>query len=500
MFPSGRAKQPTWIAPELVGCPWPDQRLHKRAGKLIQAMSHQPDASLPQCCGDAAAAKAAYRFFDHDELNFNGLLAGHLQATWKRVGQRSVDAAPVLLLEDSTTFNFQRHAPTEGLGPLGNVRSTDQGLWLHSTLALSAEGHCLGFVHAHCWARDPDKTGQRHQRHQRAAQDKESHRWVSSLQKIAPQAAEQAPGRKLIRIADREADLWEVLAETRRHLQAGESLHVLTRSRHDRRVEVLRTGTEPANASHTQEQSLWEALKQGHQAERQTLALPGRSARPGKEAAAARQADLEVRYCAVRVQPASRSEPTSQEAVACWAVEAREPQPPEGCEPLHWRLLTTWPVKDGQTAVEVLRWYRLRWQIEVMHKVLKSGLGFEQRGLRTGQRLEAVLALSLIVGWRILGLMHQGRQEATRQELASQVLEPDECEVLQMLRKAGGRKLMREQGLNLQEASEEIARLGGWLGRTRDPPPGVVVLWRGLQTLASQMQGFRLAQQLMGNR
>lgn len=403
----------------------------------------------------------------------------------------------MLLLEDSTIFNFQRQAPTEGLGPLGNVRSTDQGLWLHSTLAFSAEGHCLGFVHAHCWARDPDKTGQRHQR---GAQDKESHRWVSSLQKIAPQAAGQAPGRKLIRIADREADLWEVLAETRRHLQTGESLHVLTRSRHDRKVEVLGPGPEQAAASQVRKQSLWEALSQECQAESQTLSLPGRSARPGKAAAAAREARLEVRYCAVRVQPSSRSEPDSRESVDCWAVEALEPQPPEGCEPLHWRLLTTWPVKDAPTAVEALRWYRLRWQIEVMHKVLKSGLGIEQRGPRTGQRLEAVLALSLIVGWRILGLMHLGPQESTRQETAGQVLEPDECEVLQMLRKAGGRKLLGEQGLNLQEASEEIGRLGGWLGRRRDPPPGVIVLWRGLQTLASQMQDFRLAQQLMGNR
>lgn len=143
----------------------------------------------------------------------------------------------------SLAGHFQRHGATEGLGPLGNVRSKDQGLWLHSTLAFSAGGHCLGFVHAQCWARDPANTGQRHQRYQRAAQDKESHRWVSSLQKIAPQTVAQAAGQTLIRIADREADLWEVLAGTRRHLQAGENLHVLTRS-HDRKVEVL--SAEPA--------------------------------------------------------------------------------------------------------------------------------------------------------------------------------------------------------------------------------------------------------------
>lgn len=235
----------------------------------------------------------------------------------------------MLLLEDSTTFNFQRHGPTEGLGPLGNVRSKDQGLWLHSTLALGAEGRCLGFVQAQCWARDPAKTGQRHQRHQRAAQDKESHRWVRSLQKIAPQAVAQAAGQKLIRIADREADLWEVLAETHLHLQAGESLHVLTRSRHDRKVEVRSADAVPNGKPPVQRQSLWQALSQGRQAESQTLSLPARSARPGKAACVAREAHLEVRYCAVRVQPVCRSKEDRGEAVDCWAVEAREPHPPK---------------------------------------------------------------------------------------------------------------------------------------------------------------------------
>lgn len=489
----------SWIGLELAGCAWPDLRLHKRAAKLLQAMSHQPNSSLPQSCGDVGQAKAAYRFFDHDELHFDGLLTGHIQATWERIAQAQADA-PVLLLEDSTALNFQRNSSTEGLGPIGGAGAKAQGLWLHSTLAFSATGCCLGFVQAQCWARDAEKAGLRHQRHERAAEDKESHRWVSSLQKIAPQATLYSPRQKLIRIADREADLWEVLSETQRHLQAGGHLHVLTRSRHDRKVEVPTTDAPKKSKSSKPSQSLWETLSQSSLAVRQKIPLPARSARPGKQACAAREATLEVRYCAVKVQPARRSQETSQEAVDCWAVEALETEPPKGCEALHWRLLTTWPVKEKQTAVAVLQWYRQRWQIEVMHKVLKSGLGIEQRGLRTGARLEAVLALSMIVAWRIMSLMHLSRNEEHKQHPANEILEEEECAMLQMVREASHRKQAREQGLSVHEATEEIARLGGWLGRRRDPPPGIIVLWRGLQRLEAQLEGFRLARQLMGNR
>ena len=479
---------PLWIEEELAGCQWPDKRLGKRACKLLDAMSRQPQSTFPQCCGDAAQTKAAYRFFDHAELDFASLLEGHYQASWQRISQ---SADPVLLLEDSTAMNFEGRPATQGLGPIGTRADGAQGLWLHSTLAMSQEGCCLGFVHAQCWVRDATKAGRRHQRHQRELEDKESYRWVSSLHCIAQQARQRAAQVPLIRITDREGDLWAVLVEAHRRGQADEPLHVLMRSRHDRQVR--------ASAGQPQG-SLWTLLSQGACAATQSLALPARGAKEGKAARAARQAVLEVRYTAVHVLAATQSAKGDPAGVDCWAVEALETEPPAGCEPLHWRLLTTWPVRDAQQALEVLRWYSVRWQIEVMHKVLKSGLGIEQRALRTEERLEAVLALSLIVAWRIMNLMHAGRQERSRP--ASEVLERDECLLLQVIRQHKGRCKDSESGevLSARQAMEEIARLGGWLGRKRDPPPGIVVLWRGMQCLDAQLQGFQLAVRLMGNR
>lgn len=474
-----------WIDNELAGCRWPDRRLGKRARRLLAAMSQKPAATIPECCGDWSQTKAAYGFFDHPELNFEGLLEGHQRATWQRISQCD---GPVLLIEDSSAMNYGGHPATTGLGPIGSNAQGAQGLWLHSALAMQAEGGVLGFVHARCWARDAQKSGQRHRRHSRELEDKESFRWVSSLRSMACEARQWAPAVPLIRITDREGDLWAVLVEAHQRQLAGQPIHVLMRSRHDRSVQTA--------AGH--QDSLWASLSQAALAATKSLSLPARPASPGKAACQAREAVLQVRFSSVRVLATAQSTADAPGWVDCWAVEAIETQPPPGCDALHWRLLTTWPVHETAEALEALRYYALRWQIEVMHKVLKSGLGVERRALRTGQRLEAALALSLIIAWRIMSLMHGSRHQPDVP--AAQLLEPDECLLLLALRQRGARAQRTDEAFTMRQAVEELGRLGGWLGRKRDAPPGIIVLWRGLQCLHAQIQGFNLARQLMGNR
>jgi hypothetical protein len=45
----------------------------------------------------------------------------------------------------------------------------------------------------------------------------------------------------------------------------------------------------------------------------------------------------------------------------------------------------------------------------------------------------------------------------------------------------------------------KLARLGGYLGRKRDPPPGNLVMWRGLSRLTDIELGFSLGAELVGN-
>jgi hypothetical protein len=44
-----------------------------------------------------------------------------------------------------------------------------------------------------------------------------------------------------------------------------------------------------------------------------------------------------------------------------------------------------------------------------------------------------------------------------------------------------------------------IARLGGYLARTGDPPPGNMVMWRGITRLADIVLGLSIAKKFVGN-
>ena len=44
----------------------------------------------------------------------------------------------------------------------------------------------------------------------------------------------------------------------------------------------------------------------------------------------------------------------------------------------------------------------------------------------------------------------------------------------------------------------QIAKLGGYLARAKDPPPGNLVLWRGLTRLTDILLGFELSNRSCG--
>ena len=55
--------------------------------------------------------------------------------------------------------------------------------------------------------------------------------------------------------------------------------------------------------------------------------------------------------------------------------------------------------------------------------------------------------------------------------------------------------------LSIESCLVEIARLGGYLARANDPPPGNKVIWRGLSRLADITYGatLRLPRAVVGN-
>jgi hypothetical protein len=165
-------------------------------------------------------------------------------------------------------------------------------------------------------------------------------------------------------------------------------------------------------------------------------------------------------------------------------IHAHERGKPEGRDPIRWHLLTDLPVTSLSVAIEKLTWYASRWKVETYHKVLKSGCQAEQARLRTADRLTNLLAVLCVVGWRVFWLTTVNR--ATPDASAETALTRSEIDVLDRL---SGRS-MPDAERTVGRYLLQIAKLGGYLARAKDPPPGNLVLWRGLSRLTDILLGF----------
>ncbi len=64
-------------------------------------------------------------------------------------------------------------------------------------------------------------------------------------------------------------------------------------------------------------------------------------------------------------------------------VIAHEINAPAGTQPVVWKLLTNRPVHTLEQAVDLVDWYRGRWEIELLFWVLKEGCRVERLQLMT---------------------------------------------------------------------------------------------------------------------
>jgi len=141
---------------ELSYADFRDKRLGKRFLKMVNALSKNPEGTLPCALKCPFSIKAAYRFLDNEKTSYEQVIAPHIEET------RKVCSLPgtYLLVEDTTNVSFNDRSSILGMGQHTTAESL--GLLLHSTLAFRikswSEKHepCLeqiGLFGQHCWTR-----------------------------------------------------------------------------------------------------------------------------------------------------------------------------------------------------------------------------------------------------------------------------------------------------------------------------------------------------------
>jgi Domain of unknown function (DUF4338)/Transposase DNA-binding len=392
-----------WVEEEMSGLDLGDERLNQRARCVLSGRWARPASSFYRSFDNKAQGKGAYELVENPraEINLASLLAPHQLQTARRMAAEKV----VLLAQDTTTLSYSTLKETQGLGPLGEEHG--QGLFLHSLQAFRLDGIILGTAWAETWAR-PEHSDTAH-RNQQSIDQKESGRWLRALQ-VGAERARQMPQTKVIVCGDRESDIYELYDQT---TAAPENLYVLVRSQHDRR---LSDGTQ-----------LRETLAAEPSEVTIEVHVPRRQGRP------ARKAILEIRWKKVRIEPPAVALKKSWPALDIYAVWAREVGAPDQTEPIDWLVLSTWPVETFKMACRLVKWYALRWGIEVWHGVLKAVCGVEKRQMKSAKALERALAFDMIVACRVLLLNRLAKEHP---DLPAELFySPEELAVLDIKKK-----------------------------------------------------------------
>ena len=383
-------------------------------------------------------------FWGNERVSHGAIIGQQQALTLERMsGQRQV-----LLVQDTTSFDFSHHPAAAGMGPMENEYC--RGFIAHSTLGVSTDGVPLGLMGQQVWARLDSATGKAAQRHERAFADKESYKWVQGLPKLA--ATADLP--EFISVSDQESHIYEFLDA------------VLTNQ-----LQFIVRAT--AGRAFTQDgQALFAAMADQPVRQRYSLSL---HRRPDRHA---REAQLELRFTTLVMRRPKRAV-CERTSLTVSVVEVIEPNPPIGEKAVHWVLLTSLPVETVEQALTIVRFYTYRWLIERFHYTLKSGCKLEQRQLREEQRLERLLAVFSLVAWHLLYLTYQARQ--TPDAPCTVALQAVEWQALFAFIKRTQR--LPADPPSLRQAIRWIAQLGGFLGRKGDGEPGVKVLWRGWSRL-----------------
>jgi Druantia protein DruA/Transposase Tn5 dimerisation domain/Transposase DNA-binding len=454
-----------WAEQELGRADFGDHRLTRRLVAIAGDFYARPQANVAQACQGRAKTKAAYRFFDNPETTMDKILQSHYESSVQRAAQEKI----VLAVQDTTTLDYSAHPATERLGPIAFKANGRIGLLVHDTMAFNLEGTPLGLLDVQCWARDFNDIGKKKRRKKLPIEQKESHKWLVSFNKVL-EAQRRCPNTTLVSVADREADIYELF-----ELALGQ-----------RDVPKLLVRAFQNRLLAEDQGHLWSMLAQQPAAGIQEVSVPRRGKYP------ARTACLQVRFAQATLKPPSGKARLPK--LRIWAIHAKEVGLSEQGEPLEWMLLTTAETATFEQALEKLRWYALRWGIEVYHRTLKSGCKIEERQLGHADRIEACLAIDMVVAWRIFHLTKLGRE--VPDVPCSVFFEEAQWKALAVY--INRNPIPPRQPPSLRQATRMVASLGGFLGRKGDGEPGTKSLWIGLQRLDDLTEMWKVMIELYG--
>lgn len=466
-----------WVIEEFARLSLGDKRLNKRAQKVLTQLSRNSTDSIPVACRGAGETKAAYRFFDNEQVTPEKIQGTHFQSTLGRMEQHPI----VLIPQDTTVLNFGSQYARKDTGP--TTQESSKGMYLHSAIAVTPEKVCLGVVSSNQWHREELQKLSRRERTKKdyatPIEDKESYRWLENY-KQANEYARELPNTTIVSIADREGDIYKIYEEASKIFSGEAKAHYLIRAKTDRKVltDKGKKTTHRIKSTLKSEKPLGQIILEVSETKKRK----------------ARTANLSIFCQKIHIGlPDKQRKEKDYKPVEITAILCTELNPPNESEEIEWLLVTDLPVTTFEEACEKINWYTCRWQIEIFFKVLKSGCMIEKLQL-TDRNFSVCLSFYRIIAWRLLYVVVMGRQcpDISCECIFSKEEWHSTYVVLY-------RKKPPDIPPTLNEMVRMVASLGGYQNRKSDPEPGVKTMWIGLRNMQEHLRAKESYESVYGS-
>jgi Transposase DNA-binding/Transposase DDE domain len=450
-----------------------DKRLDERLLHIIGALAAEPTASFPRALASEAALEAGYRFFANEDVSPADILAPHVSGT----AQRCADVGRVIVVHDTTQFQFSGDVEREGLG---RMRSAGQGFFAHFSIGISEDESIrpLGTLSLETIVRPPQRKGKRSPAKTRNDPSNESLRWLRGVERCERALDARC---QTVHVMDREGDSYDLFSEMLRVKR-----DFVVRVAHDRAIgEIVdgRLSDALVDAAAVLQREVPVASRKAAPTPRSRRIHPARDGRIAK---------LSFRARAVTLLRPKHSLKTQVETVPLNIVHVVELEPPPDSPAIEWKLLTSLPISSADDVARVVDIYRARWRIEEFFKALKTGCAFEKRQLESLQSLLNALAVFVPIAWRLL-LLRATARSSRASAPAPLVMPQSRVDALVALANSRGAKLPASP--SVQEALLGVARIGGHIKNNGDP--GWIVLGRGYEKLLMFEAGWLAAKNEM---
>lgn len=450
-----------------------DKRISKRADQALNSLTQGRNSSLRQVSKKDSEQKSFYRLFNNESFTETGIQ----ESIVNRCGQ-ICKGRHVLCIQDTTEFNLSKQrgriAADSGLGRTS--KDDVLGFMLHSSLVIDADkSTALGYSFIKVWHREEDSPD-RHERkyQQQSIENKESYKWIEATRQSSTLLKEAA---LITIIADRESDIYDLIAE-----EYDSKIQLLLRCNFNRR---LASGV-----------FIKEHLNNLEVMHEYTLEVRG-DVRKNIEK---RTAKMELKWDKVTLtKPKNCHGDTLPKTKELYIVEAKEKK----TNGIVWRIYVTHPVTTAQEALQVIEWYKQRWYIEQVHRLLKTdGFRIERSQLEQGWAIRKLTLLAMMATLRILQMM-LAYEDDKEEQLMEEVFTQKQQQCLQMINvQMEGQTVILKNTADpktLRWATWVIARLGGWKGYRSQRKPGPIVLQRGLAKFYLMFEGWTLFDNLQKN-